>query len=190
MLQTIPLRSTRNMSHLQLASRYWTNLCLRSAIVEAASNPQNMVVVLRVTIDSRYMPWQWFNPHVESPPEMYLLWITLASKKDIWQVSIHAPLTSRLTVMSPAKKRSSDFLLPPGARVYGGPLDWRDRWHRTPLHWAVGISELHTMWKAEVSKVISLRHLHVRTCCFKARLYVSCGVLHFFIVGCFQICIH
>jgi len=24
-----------------------------------------------------------------------------------------------------------------GARVYGGPLDWRDRWHRTPLHWAV-----------------------------------------------------
>eukprot|EP00913_Durusdinium_trenchii_P014676 g13769.t1 len=24
-----------------------------------------------------------------------------------------------------------------GSRVYGGPLDWRDRWHRTPLHWAV-----------------------------------------------------
>lgn len=24
-----------------------------------------------------------------------------------------------------------------GARVYGGALDWRDRWHRTPLHWAV-----------------------------------------------------
>eukprot|EP00439_Symbiodinium_sp_Y106_P023264 s5069_g2.t2 len=24
-----------------------------------------------------------------------------------------------------------------GARVYGGAIDWRDRWHRTPLHWAV-----------------------------------------------------
>lgn len=24
-----------------------------------------------------------------------------------------------------------------GSRVYGGPLDWRDRWHRTPVHWAV-----------------------------------------------------
>ncbi|CAE8647232.1 unnamed protein product, partial [Polarella glacialis] len=23
-----------------------------------------------------------------------------------------------------------------GARVYGGALDWRDRWHRTPVHWA------------------------------------------------------
>ena len=23
-----------------------------------------------------------------------------------------------------------------GARVYGGALDWRDRWHRSPLHWA------------------------------------------------------
>jgi len=23
------------------------------------------------------------------------------------------------------------------ARVYGTPLDWRDRWHRTPVHWGV-----------------------------------------------------
>mmetsp|Transcript_20530 Transcript_20530/g.64531 ORF Transcript_20530/g.64531 Transcript_20530/m.64531 type:complete len:228 (+) Transcript_20530:2045-2728(+) len=27
-------------------------------------------------------------------------------------------------------------LMAQGARVYGGPLDWRDRWHRTPVHWA------------------------------------------------------
>ena len=29
-----------------------------------------------------------------------------------------------------------------GARVYGGPLDWRDRWHRTPVHWAAAWRQL------------------------------------------------
>lgn len=28
-------------------------------------------------------------------------------------------------------------LVSQSTRVYGGPLDWRDRWHRTPVHWAV-----------------------------------------------------
>eukprot|EP00928_Gymnodinium_smaydae_P078912 TRINITY_DN62969_c0_g1_i1.p1 TRINITY_DN62969_c0_g1~~TRINITY_DN62969_c0_g1_i1.p1 ORF type:complete len:1010 (+),score=109.94 TRINITY_DN62969_c0_g1_i1:31-3030(+) len=27
-------------------------------------------------------------------------------------------------------------LVSQSSRVYGGPLDWRDRWHRTPVHWA------------------------------------------------------
>jgi len=32
---------------------------------------------------------------------------------------------------------ADDDLVRQGMRVYGGPLDWRDRWHRTPVHWAV-----------------------------------------------------
>eukprot|EP00927_Polykrikos_kofoidii_P067130 TRINITY_DN62646_c0_g1_i1.p1 TRINITY_DN62646_c0_g1~~TRINITY_DN62646_c0_g1_i1.p1 ORF type:complete len:1063 (-),score=176.82 TRINITY_DN62646_c0_g1_i1:50-3238(-) len=31
---------------------------------------------------------------------------------------------------------ADDSLVSQGSRVYGGPLDWRDRWHRTPVHWA------------------------------------------------------
>ena len=31
---------------------------------------------------------------------------------------------------------ADDAICSQGARVYGGPLDWRDRWHRTPVHWA------------------------------------------------------
>merc|ERR1712032_180715 len=32
---------------------------------------------------------------------------------------------------------ADDNLVQQGMRAYGGPLDWRDRWHRTPVHWAV-----------------------------------------------------
>merc|ERR1712008_23290 len=33
--------------------------------------------------------------------------------------------------------QADESLVSQGSRVYGGAFDWRDRWHRTPVHWAV-----------------------------------------------------
>eukprot|EP00435_Cladocopium_sp_Y103_P026498 s906_g6.t1 len=53
-----------------------------------------------------------------------------------------------------------------GARVYGGPLDWRDRWHRCPLHWAATwqaaedthVALLEARANADPAKVRAYRH--------------------------------
>ncbi|CAJ1443073.1 unnamed protein product [Effrenium voratum] len=65
---------------------------------------------------------------------------------------------------------ADESIISQGARVYGGPLDWRDRWHRTPVHWAVLNGHLQALKallearaSAEPPKVREYRHVRSTT---------------------------
>eukprot|EP00929_Paragymnodinium_shiwhaense_P054717 TRINITY_DN27425_c0_g1_i3.p1 TRINITY_DN27425_c0_g1~~TRINITY_DN27425_c0_g1_i3.p1 ORF type:complete len:400 (+),score=98.46 TRINITY_DN27425_c0_g1_i3:145-1344(+) len=63
----------------------------------------------------------------------------LAARDTNMQTALHFAARSgnlQTTGLLTRRWLEDEAMVAQGQRVYGGPLDWRDRWHRTPVHWA------------------------------------------------------